>query len=134
LAQATQVDDAGSQMGVAPEQSVFCTQATHRFWLLQTGVVGVAAQSVFFSHCTQWLAIVSQMGAAGLVQSALASHVTHDPTFIPASPVTHAGPPGFPMQSAFVAQGRQVWAIVLHVGVIPLQSELNSQPTHVPVG
>jgi hypothetical protein len=78
------------------------------------------------------LATVSQIGAAALVQSELTVQVTHEPAFMPVS--THAGPPEDPMQSVSWAQARQVWVAVLHVGVIPLQSELNSQPTHVPLG
>jgi len=87
---------------------------------------------VLVRHCTHSLATVSQMGAAGLVQSAFAAQVTHEPAFMPV--VTHAFPPGLPIQSAFVAQARHVCVAVLHVGVAPLQSELNSQPTQAPVG
>jgi hypothetical protein len=134
LAHATQVEDAGLQIGVAPEQSLSCTHPTQRFCVLHTGVAGVLVQSVFFSHCTHSFAMVSQIEAAMLVQSLFAVQMTHEPAFIPASPVTHAGPPGLPMQSALSAQARQVWVVVLHVGVMPLQLELNSQPTHVPVG
>ena len=130
MAHGTHCDDAELHTGVAPEQSAFDRQPTQICELLHTGVG--AAQSAFVRQATHSLATVSQWGAAALVQSASTVQITHEPAFIPL--VTHAGPPGLPAQSASSAQGTQVWVSASHVGEVPLQSELNSQATHVPVG
>jgi len=123
-------DEVGSHTGVAPEQSAFVKQPTQISALLHTGVG--ALQSALVRQATHWLAVVSQWGAAGLVQSASTEQTTQDPALSPV--VTQAGPPGLPTQSALVAQGWHRLVVVLHVGVWPLQSELNSQATQVPLG
>ena len=127
-----QTEEAGLQTGVigVAEQSALVRQPTQRFEVLHTGVA--PEQSLLVRHATHSFATVSQIGAAVLEQSESFAHVTHEPAFMPV--VTHADPPGFPMQSALSVQARHVWVVVLQVGVLPLQSELNSQSTHVPVG
>jgi len=97
---------------------------------LHTGVG--TAQSALVRQATQVLDTVSHLGVAMLVQSASTAQSTHDPAFIPV--VSQAGPAGLFVQSALVWQARQVWLVVSHVGVAPLQSVLNSQATHVPLG
>jgi len=132
LAHAAHVEDVVSQVGVVgvDAQSAEVRQPTQRLALLHTGVG--AEQSALVRQATHSLAVVSHFGAARLVQSASTVQTTHEPAFIPDA--THAGPPGLPAQSASVAHGPHVWVVVSQVGVVPLQSELNSQPTHVPVG
>jgi len=130
-AQARQVWLPGSQIGVAPPQSASDTQPTQSCRAPSQTGVGVE-QSPADKHWTQRLATVSHLGVAGLLQSESTWQTTQAPAFIPV--VMHAGPPGFPMQSALFWQARQVWVVVAHVGVWPLQSELNSQATQVPVG
>lgn len=125
------MDDAGLQSGVEPEQSVFERQPTQRLLVvLQTGVE--PEQSALVRHATQRFAVTSHLGAAGLVQSASAWQMTHEPAFMPL--VTHAGPPGLPTQSALLAHARHMCDAVSQVGVSPAQSELNSHPTQVPLG
>jgi hypothetical protein len=143
---------AGSQRGVAPEQSAFDRQPTQTLDPLHTGVgaaqsvlarqptqtfdalhTGVGApQSPFARQATHTFEMVSHLGAPGVVQSASAAQSAQVPAFIPV--VTHAGPAVLPAQSALVAQGWQTWVVALQVGVAPLQSVSNSQATHVPVG
>jgi hypothetical protein len=120
----------GSQTGAAALQSLALKQPTHRFEVSHTGVG--AEQSVLARHATHWFATVSHFGAAVLVQSESAAQTAHDPAFIPV--VMHAVPPGLSAQSAFDWHGSQRCVVVSHVGVEPLQSELNSHATHVPVG
>jgi hypothetical protein len=123
-------DEAVSQTGVAPAQSALVKHPTQMFAGLHSGVG--AEQSALVRQATHSFAVVSHLGAAGLVQSESTAQITHDPAFMPV--VTHADPPGLPSQSAFVWHGTQVCVVVSHVGVIPAQSELNSQSTQVPVG
>jgi hypothetical protein len=92
---------------VDPEQFALVRQATH--WFETGSHVGVAPeQSASVAHCTHW------------------------PAFIPV--VTQAAPLALPAQSTLLTQGLHVWLPTSHLGVLPLQSELNSHPTHVPVG
>ena len=123
-------DSVVSQTGVAPEQSALVAQATQSCARLHTGFG--AEQSALVRHSTHSFATVSHFGAAGLVQSLSTVQTTQEPAFIPV--VTQAWPPGFPTQSASVAHGPHVCVVELQVGFEPLQSELNSQSTHVPVG
>ena len=116
--------------GVAPEQSELLRQPTQMFDALQTGVE--PEQSPLVRQATHSLATVSHLGAAELVQSESCAQTTQEPAFMPVS--WHAEPPGLLTQSAFDAQARQVCVVVSHVGVLPAQSELNSQETHVPDG
>lgn len=119
-----------SQIGVAPPQSAFDVHATQTFCALQTGVD--PPQSAFERHATQRFAIVSHFDKPALVQSTSLVHATQEPAFMP--DVTHDGPAELPLQSAFVWHALQTCVAVLQTGVEPLQSELNSQPTQVPVG
>ncbi len=119
-----------SHTGVAPEQSALVRQLTQICDPLHTGVG--AEQSALVRQLTQRFATVSHLGAAALVQSASIEQTTHEPAFWPL--VTHEGPPGLLRQSPLFWQALQVWVTMSHVGVEPLQSELNSQATQVPVG
>jgi hypothetical protein len=119
-----------SQIGVAPEQSVFDVQATQTCIALQTGVV--PPQSAFERHATHVFETASHFERPALVQSASTVHATQVPAFMPE--VMHDGPAELPAQSELVWHGLQTCEAVSQTGVAPLQSELNSQPTHVPVG
>jgi hypothetical protein len=130
LEQSEHWEDEGLHTGVAAGQSLAVMQPTQMFEALHTGVD--PEQSALVRQVTHSFATVSHMGAAVLVQSELTAHITHEPAFIPV--VTQALPPGLFVQSLLDWQGPHMWVVVSHVGVSPLQSELNSQPTQVPVG
>jgi hypothetical protein len=124
------VEDAVLQMGAVALQSALVAQPTQRFAALHTGVG--AEQSALVRQATHRFETVSHLGVVAEVQSPFASQPTHDPAFIPE--VAQAGPPGLPAQLALVVHGPHVCVVALHTGVVPPQSVLNSQPTHVPVG
>jgi hypothetical protein len=95
----------GSQIGVAPPQSAFARQPTHRLALLsQIGVVIVQADafvSVHSTHCPALGPVTAQAGVA------------------PLQSVTLAG-----------SHARHTCAVASQIGVAPPQSELLTQPTH----
>jgi hypothetical protein len=125
------VCEAVSQTGAAVVQSAFDAQPTHRLdVVLHTGVG--ALQSPLLRQATHVFAMTSHLGAPGLVQSESDWHTTQEPAFMPE--VTQAGPEGLPTQSALVAHAWHMCEVVLHTGVVPAQSVLNSQWTQVPVG
>ena len=117
-------------MGAMTWQSALLAHPTQRFDALHTGLA--PEQSALVRHATHRLETVSHWGVVAAVQSLFTRQPTHEPAFMP--DVAHAGPPGLPVQSALVAQAPHVCVAVLHTGVLPLQSVLNSQWTHVPVG
>ena len=121
----------GSHTGFATEQSVLVRQPTQMSAPLHFGVA--AGQSVSCRQFTHWFDTVSQTGASGFGQSVLSAQITHDPCFMPGA-VSQAGPLRLPTQSAFVWHGWHVWLVVSHLGVMPLQSALDSHATHVPEG
>jgi len=113
LPQARHTRNEGSQIGVDPPQSALATQPTHSLAeVLHTGVA--PEHCVLFRHCTQVAVGVSQTGVDPLQRPMLvAEHAPHAPD------PWHAG--AVDGHCASAAQGPQVCAPVLQIGVVPEQ-------------
>lgn len=114
------------QAGVAPPQSVSPAQARQVcVAVLQTGLV--PPHSALLMQLTQVPLGTSQ---AGVVPVHLLVLVAEQ---MPQAPdAWHAGVP--PLQSPSPVQARQEWLPPSQTGVVPLQSALARQRTHLPAG
>jgi len=115
----------GWQAGEAPPQSTSAAQPRQAcVVVLQTGVV--LPHCAFDTHGTHVPVVVKQTGEAPPQDVAfVAEHWAHAPLAWQAG----VAPP----QSPSPAQARQVCVAPLQIGVVPAQSALARQVTHVPL-